>query len=154
MSSLPNTFRYSVPAKLPEGDMVGSLQTKPWVKLGLASSHAASTMIERLLLIVLSVHAPTAEIVLATKDWAQSGEIADGKLWRYLNGTVSGRSLEFNFLRSCGSVHERPHTFKWKDAVSGTHHYFMQSVPFTRLDWDCVRSFGAVAARIDVSRVR
>jgi hypothetical protein len=118
----------------PAGDMVGSFQTKTWVKLGQASSNSASTTIEPLLMIVLSVSDSTAEIVLATKDWAQSGEVADGKLWRYLTGTVSGRSLDFNFLRSSGSVHERPHTFKWKNAASGTHHYFMQSVAFTRLD--------------------
>lgn len=118
----------------PEADMVGSFQTKTWVKLGLASSNSASTTIEPLLLIVLSVRDGTAEIVLATRDWARSGEVADGRLWRYLTGSVSGRSLEFNFLRSSGSVHERPHTFKWKDAASGTHHYFMQSVAFTRLD--------------------
>ena len=85
-------------------------------------------------MIVLSVRGTVAEIVLATKDWARSAEVADGKLWRYLTGTVSGRSLEFEFLRSSGSIYERPHTFKWKDASSGTHHYFMQSVAFTRLD--------------------
>ena len=118
----------------PEADMVGSFQTKTWVKLGLASSNPASTTIEPLLMIVLSVRGTVAEIVLATKDWARSAEVADGKLWRYLTGTVSGRSLEFEFLRSSGSIYERPHTFKWKDASSGTHHYFMQSVAFTRLD--------------------
>ena len=118
----------------PEADMVGSFQTKTWVKVGLASENPASSTVEPLLMIVLSVRDSSAEIVLATKDWARSAEVADGKLWRYLTGTVSGRSLEFEFLRSSGSIYERPHTFKWKDAASGTHHYFMQSVAFTRLD--------------------
>ena len=115
-------------------EMVGSFKTITWVRLGLASSNSAASTIEPLLLIVLSVRGTTAEIVLATRDWAKSGDIAEGKLWRYMTATVSGRSLEFDFLRSGGSVYERPHAFKWKDAASGLHTYFLQSAAFTRLD--------------------
>jgi hypothetical protein len=124
----------------PDGQKVGSYKTTFKGLVGISAFGSLATTLEPLLVIVLSVSGNgPAEIIFSTKDWYSIGAGADGKVWRYIAGTLSGPRLEFRFgVDMTGGIAEALHTLKWSAANSGMHSSKttgrFYDEPFTRLD--------------------
>ncbi len=130
-----------VALRMPDGSShahkIGSFHCITKVRVGGSiTSNSASSSLEPLLLVVLTVPKnDTAEIIISTRDWYLSG----GKGWRYISASLSGSRLKYDQI--VGSRFGLPiEEFAWKDENSGIYNVpISNSEPiyhsrFTRLD--------------------
>ncbi len=127
----------------PHAQKIGSFKSTTKVRVrDVQAGSTPGTSIEPILLVVVAVpDNDTAEVIVSTKDWAQS----DGQGWRYLSATLSGPRLTYGRLQGNNQLSTYAlgiDEFTWRDANSGGYtspsvsaqNSLIFSARFTRLD--------------------